>query len=276
MTAFTLDPSASPRPPGSVVLRRWPAELWSREPRLAAYGALLLALLVPMAVAWGLDDRVLRGANVWIKPMKFSLSIAVLALTTAWFAGHLPDAQRRGRAMRWIVWLLIGAGSFELAYITLQAGLGRGSHYNVGDAFHATMYALMGIGAIVLTATQPMLAWQLYRHPDPGRPPAYRQAVILGLVLTFVLGAGVGSVLSGQPPPDGLAGVPLFGWSLAGGDLRPAHFVGIHAEQFLPLAGLAAVSLVGNARAKVLVWVAALAYVALCVALFARGLPPPV
>ena len=67
--------------------------------------------MLPMAVAAGLDERMLRGVGVWIKPMKFALSIAVLALTTTWFAGHLPAAQRRGRAMSWIVWLLIGAGS---------------------------------------------------------------------------------------------------------------------------------------------------------------------
>ncbi len=40
-------------------------------------------------------------------------------------------------------------------------------------------------------------------------------------------------------PPDAVPGatVPIFGWALAGGDLRPAHFIGIHAQQLLPLAG---------------------------------------
>ena len=202
MTALTLDPATSTRPTIARGLRLWPAELRSREPRLVAFGALLLALMLPMAIAWSLDDRILRGANVWVKPMKFALSIALLSFTTAWFAGHLPAARRNGRAMDWIVWLLIGAGSFELAYITLQAGLGQGSHYNVGDLWHLTMYALMGIGALLLTATQPMLAWQLYRHPDPAQPAAYRLAMLLGLVLTFVFGAGVGMLLSGLQRPS--------------------------------------------------------------------------
>jgi hypothetical protein len=252
-------------------LPHWPAELLARERRLAVYGMVLLALLLPMAVAWGLDDRMLRSANVWIKPMKFALSIAVLAFTTAWFAGHLPARRREGRAMDWVVWLLIGAGTFELAYITLQAALGEASHYNVGDLWHGVMYTLMGIGALVLTATQPMLAWQLYRHPDPSRPAAYRQAILLGLVLTFVFGAGIGGLLSNLQPPSGGATVPLFGWSLGGGDLRPAHFVGIHAEQVLPLVGLTAMAL-GDRRAKVAVWVAALAYTVLFAALVVWGL----
>lgn len=271
MSSLTLDPATAPRFSRGVAMRRWPAELWARERRLAAFGAVLLAVLVPMAVAWGLDDRMLRGANVWIKPMKFGLSISVLALTTAWFIGHLPVARRSGRAVDWIVWLLIGAGTFEFAYITLQASLGQASHYNVADVWHATMFNLMGVGAILLTATQPMLAWQLYRHPDPAHPAPYRQAVLLGLVLTFLLGAGAGMLLSQVQPPEGGVSMPFTGWSFGGGDLRPAHFVGIHAEQVLPAIAWGTVAL-GVRRAGVIVWVATLAYAFLFTLLLAWGM----
>ena len=271
MVALSLSGRLSNRVPLAIPLRDWPGELITRERRLAVYGAVLIALLLPMAVAWALDDRMLRGVNVWIKPMKFALSISLLALTTAWFVGHLPAARRVGRPVDWIVWLLIGAGSFELGYIILQAALGQGSHYNVGDPWHATMYTLMGLGAIVLTATQPMLAWQILRHPDPNRPAAYRQAVLLGLTLTFVYGAGAGGLLGGLQPPDEGVRLPLFGWSLAGGDLRPAHFVGIHAEQVLPLIGFAAVALQMR-QPKTVVWVVTLAYSALFAVLVAWGL----
>jgi hypothetical protein len=275
MPALTL--ASKPPTRAFTTVRTWlrqaPAELLARERRLAIYGAVLLLLLVPMAIAWGLDDRMLRGDNVWIKPMKFGFSIAVLALTTAWFIGHLPTAQRASRATDRIVWLLIGAGTFELAYITLQAALGQASHYNVGDAWHGTMYTLMGIGALGLTATQPMLAWQLHRHPDASRPVAYRHAVLIGLVLTFLFGAGVGMLLSGLQPPSGGTGatLPLLGWSLAGGDLRPAHFVGIHAEQVLPVIGLVAAA-AGLRRAKAVVWASTAAYALLFALLVAWGL----
>ncbi|MES1161990.1 MAG: hypothetical protein ABUL50_02880, partial [Rhizobacter sp.] len=203
-TTATLAANHPCRAPSVLPLRELPAALLARERRLAIYAAILLALLLPMALAWGLDDRTLRGVNVWIKPMKFAFSIAVLALTTAWFVGHLQAARRNSRAIDWIVWLLIGAGTFELGYITLQAALGQGSHYNVGDALHATLYTLMGIGALTISATQPMLAWQLYRHPDQSQPAAYRASVLIGLVLTFLFGAGVGGLLSNlQPPNDG-------------------------------------------------------------------------
>lgn len=256
--------------------RRIANELLERERRLALYAALLLALIVPMALLAGLDERVVRGANVWIKPIKFALAIAVLALTTAWFVGHLEPTQRKSRAVRRIVALLIGAGSFELGYIALQAALGQGSHFNVGDALHGIMYTLMGVGALLLTATQPMLAWQLRSHADPARPPALRLAVRWGLTLSFVLGAGSGMLLSGLQPPDAGAGpmLPVFGWSLQGGDLRPAHFIGIHVAQALPLAGLWLSRRAVASDVRVARWVRllALAYTVIFAAALAWGL----
>lgn len=273
MPTLTIAPERPRAATTLASLCAWPGEILRREPRLAIYAAVLFALLLPFAIAWGLDERTLRGANVWIKPIKFALSIGVLALTTAWFVGHLPAERRSGRAVDWIVWLAIGSGSFELAYITLQAGLGEASHYNVGDAWHATMYNLMGLGALILTATQPMLAWQLFRHPDPDRPRAYRSAVLIGLLLTFVFGAGVGALLGNLQPPAAGVTLPLFGWSLAGGDLRPAHFVGIHAGQLLPLIGFGAARFAAR-RGSMLVWAATSLYSLLFASLLVWGLPP--
>ena len=245
-------------------------ELFRRERRLALFGFALLALLVPLALAGALDERTLRGANVWLKPMKFALSLSLFALTTAWFVGHLLPAARRLRALDWIVWVLIGSAGFELAYIALQAGLGQGSHYNVGDPVHGALYGLMGLGALALTATQPALAWLLLRHADPRLAPAYRLAVLIGLVLTFVLGASVGGLLSGMQPPE-TAALPVIGWSLAGGDLRPAHFLGIHAQQALPLVGLVVAGVKARSASRK-VWAAAAVYVLLFAAALAWGL----
>lgn len=261
------------RAPGAFDASRRPHvvhELLARQRTLTVYAGVLLLLLVPAALAWGIDDRLLRGANVWIKPMKFLLSIAVMALTTAWFVGHLPVHRRGGLAVKIVVAMIVGAGSFELIYIAWQAALGQGSHFNVGTPFHAAMYIAMGIGAVVLTASQPLLAWQLYRHGDATLPRVYRVSVLIGLSFTFVLGAATGALLSGVQPPNA-PGLPLLGWSTVAGDLRPAHFFGIHAEQLLPAAGLA-LAASGVRHAERWVWLVAAAYASGCALLVVQAL----
>lgn len=202
---------------------------------LAWFGLLLFALMVPAALAFGLDARELRGVPVWAKPLKFMASIGLFAWTTAWLAAGLDAAQRRSRAWRVAVTVLVAAGTAELAYITTMAALGQGSHFNFSEPWRVVAYQLMGAGAMAMTATQLVLAVLLWRRrarvPEAGQP--MHRAIVTGLVLTFVLGAGAGALLSAVQPPAGMA-LPLFGWHGAG-DLRPAHFLGLHAQQLVPL-----------------------------------------
>ena len=232
--ASTVTRVARPAQRLRAVLR----ELISRQRALAVFGLLLWTLLLPTAVAWGLDDRPLRDANVWAKPAKFLLALGAFSLTTAWLVGWIDMARRRSRPVKVAVATLIAASTLELAYIVVQAARGQASHYNVGDPLHQALYAAMAIGALLLTASALPIAREIHRNGLPTVPVVMRQAAVHGLVLTFVLGSGVGMLLGGLQPPSGqgVATVPLFGWALAG-DLRIAHFLGIHAQQLLPLAG---------------------------------------
>lgn len=261
---LTLNPRANGRRPWPLAL--W-CDAWRADRALMIFASLLLALLLPMALGLALDERTLRGVSVWAKPMKFALSLAVLAWTTAYFAGHVATARRTSLAP--LRWVLIGAASFEFGYIALQAALGQASHYNVGDAVHGALYTLMGVGALLLTGTQAWLAWLVARHARPGLDPALRLSSVIGLAFAFVLGTASGVPLSALPPPDASA-LPLLGWHLWG-DLRPAHFVGLHAEQALPLLG-AWVAARRLARAEALVVAAAVAWAAIFALLMATGL----
>jgi hypothetical protein len=68
--------------------------------------------------------------------------------------------------------------------------------------------------------------------------------------------------------PDGGPGLPFFGWSTTGGDLRIAHFVGMHALQGMPLvaAVFAAIGVDEGTRVR-LVQVAGVAWTGLVVLL---------
>lgn len=242
-------------------------DAWRADPILMTFAALLFALLLPMAFGLAFDDRTLRGVNVWLKPMKFALSLGVLAWTTAYFAALVQPQRRRTLAL--VRWALIGAASFEIVYITLQAAHGEASHYNIGEPLRAVLYQLMGLGALVLTGTQALLAWLVARHARPGVHPAYRLAVVVGLGMAFLFGTAAGVPLSMFQPPDASA-LPVFGWHLSG-DLRPAHFVGLHAEQVLPLLGAWAVAR-HEVRSRGIVVAASIAWALVFVALMALGL----
>jgi hypothetical protein len=210
--------------------------LREREPTLAAFALVMLLLAVPTLLALMVDTRLVHGVNVWVKPLKFMLSLALFAATTAWFFDLLPPSQRAKRPARVVVWTIVVAGLGEVAYISLQAWLGQPSHYNLADRTHALMYQLMGLGALSLMLTQLVLAHQIARHARPDVPPLWRQAVLLALCMSFGLGVGAAALLANAQPPAA-AGVPFLGWHVGGGDLRPAHFIGSHAVQAVALVG---------------------------------------
>lgn len=211
--------------------------IWERfrqnEPWLTRYSALLIAVVPLMLLAIALDERLFRGVSIWLKPLKFVLSTITFSLTTAWFMGYLPPTIRSSRAVKSIAAMVIATSLFEVLYIGFQASIGSASHYNVTDRLHAIMFVLMAIAAVGLTGTQAALAVLIRRH-GPRTDTAL--TAVIALWLTFVLATVSGMMLGGAQPPAG-AGLPFLGWHLNGGDVRPAHFLGVHAHQIIPLAG---------------------------------------
>lgn len=229
---------------GLAMSNRLPAWLAAAEPRLMAAAGVLLLALAPTLAAHLLDDRLLGGEPIWLKPMRFELALAVYLATLGVFHPLAGPGFARSRRGRFVVWAAIGTAYFEAIYIALQAGRGAASHFNYSSPTTSVMYSLMGVGAVTLAATSPLLAWGIARATPPGGWSAFRLSVVLGLVLTFVLGAvegmymaGTSGHLVGAAMEPAAQGLPLVGWSRAYGDLRVAHFLGIHAQQAIPLAG---------------------------------------
>lgn len=261
---------ALPRLPGPSIVQ----PLLERQRSLTVYGLATLALTFVAIALQAIDTRTLAtGVGVWVKPAKFFFSVSVFSLTAAWFFGYVRPERRRSRTMRATAATLIATATFELAYICWQAAQGLESHFNTGTPFHAAMYALMGLAAALLVATTLPLAWEIARRPAAGLEPSFVAAVAIGLVLTFVLGGGFGGYMSSQAghaigPVGGQ--VPVFGWNRIGGDLRIAHFLGIHAEQAIPILAALAAPLASRLRWTLIVG-GSLAYAALTVAIFAQA-----
>ena len=195
------------------------------------------------ALALGLlpfDHRLVTGSLVWVKPLKFAFSITAFAWTLGWLLADLPAPAQR--AVRRIGWGVALAMVVEQAVIFTQAARGTTSHYNQSSALNGVLFGFMGLFILlntVLTAWALYLAWR-YR---PHGPAGYVWGLRLGL-LVFWVGSLLGGFMihAGQHTvgaPDGGPGLPGLGWSTVAGDLRLAHFLGLHALQALPLLGWA-------------------------------------
>ncbi|AHJ98532.1 hypothetical protein [Hymenobacter swuensis] len=267
--------------PTAALAALMPVSTWLRvlhraNPVLAWAGWLHVALLLLALVLLTFDHRLVTGLPVWVKPAKFALSGLLYLWTLAWLLADLP-APANG-AVR----LVSGAAALsmvvEMACIFLQAARGTTSHYNGATAFDGLVFGLMGVFILVNTLAT---IWAVYLvwHYQPHGPAGYVWGVRLGL-LVFLVGSVLGGVMIrlGQHTvgaPDGGPGLPGLGWSTRAGDLRLAHFLGMHALQALPLLGWA-LSYWQPRHAGLLTWLGTAVYVGAVAALFIqamRGVP---
>jgi hypothetical protein len=265
MSAIALRRSGHVVPP-SAWLAAIDAEGRRRQPLLWGAAVFLLLTIPPTLVALLLDGRTVNDINVWIKPLKFEVSLALYLGTLAWFWEYLAPAARESRGLRTFALVSVTLIAFEIAYIALQSARGVGSHFNEATPVEGIVFTLMGVAALVFTAFAAVLGVAIARRPRSDLSPAFRLAVVLGLILTTVLGGAAGIAIAvngghwvGAAPTDA-GGLPIFGWTREGGDLRVAHFFGLHALQILPVAGW----LVARRRPKATgpIWAIAIAFTA--------------
>jgi hypothetical protein len=230
--------------------------LWRVDRLLTATGLLLLALLVPSVLGLWLGPRLITGAPAWLKPAKFALSTGIYTLTLAWVFSYVPDWPRTRRFVgRTTAMVLL----LEVAIVDLQAWRGTTSHFNVGTALDAALFAIMGLAIVAQTLASIAVAVALWKQPFADRAVGW--ALRLGMTITIV-GASIAGLMTRPTSaqladvgtthrlalagahtvgaPDGGPGLPVTGWSTRHGDLRVPHFVGLHALQVLPMITLLA------------------------------------
>jgi len=251
--------------------------LWTDAPAFTALALLLTLAMVPMLAAMALDPREFGGEDIWLKPLKFHVALAIYLLTLAFFARWMTEAQRSGRAWRWFVAVVCACVLGELVWIGGAAALGTGSHFNVSTPLWNAIYGLMGFFAAFLTSASFVMAVAIHRNAATGLEPALKLSLVLGLGLTlpltlivaFTMAAGTGHLV-GTPITD--ARLPLMGWSREVGDLRVSHFIATHALHVVPLVGWLVAGRLPDRAARAAVILAALAWVGLTFATFAQAL----
>ncbi|MBV8509437.1 MAG: hypothetical protein JO289_04650 [Xanthobacteraceae bacterium] len=226
--------------PTAVSRASWFERATPGQALLIGAALFLLLAMLPTFLTMAIEVRTLNGINVWIKPAKFEFSVAVQFLTVAWFLQLLPPEQRASRLATGLCQIMAAVGILEIAYIALQASKGEASHFNSSTPLSLALYSLMGIGAITMLSISGWLGIMILRHGDSSKPFVYITG--LSLIVGSLLGALTGIFMSmhhghwvGGLHTD-VGGLPIFGWSRSGGDLRVAHFFGMHIMQAVPIA----------------------------------------
>lgn len=256
------------RNPGGIA-----SELARRNRPLTAVAVLQSLLLAAFLVGLAVDPRTVGGDPVWLKPAKFAASIALFTATLGWVTPHLPAPDRVvGLASRGVAAGMV----VEIALIAGQAARGVESHFNTATGFDTAVYTVMGVTIVAsMTLVAWLLAWSWRRKFDVA--PAFAWGIRLG-VLLFVFAAFQGGTMNAlsQSATGSGATLPLVRWN-AGGDLRAAHMVGLHAIQVLPLVGYVAARAAQRGRIDrplAVVFAATLVLAAVMAAALAFGLAP--
>lgn len=214
--------------------------------------AMVLTLLATIVGVF-VDHRAITGAPVWLKPAKFAISVSIYCFTFVWL---LSLTENRPRLVRLAANVTVVSFIVEMVVIITQAARGTTSHFNVTTPLNSFLWLTMGTFIAFVWGMNLLVTVLLVRQRIPDR--AFAWSIRLGLFISLVGMAAAGlmvratptqmaAISAGQRPhiigahsvgvADGGPGLPIVGWSTVGGDLRVAHFVGLHGLQLLTLFG---------------------------------------
>lgn len=209
--------------------------LKNRNRLLYYFGWLNFIAFAACLLLYFIDTTFITGVNAWVKPMKFSLSIAIYSWTFGWLLHYLKSKMMANI----ISWFVIITMLVEIDIIIIQAARGEISHYNISSSLNGLLFGMMGvfigINTVINACTLILFLVESQVTIQGYRLLAWRAGLFLFLVGSISGGlmiANMGHTIGGI---DGGPGIPFTNWSTQAGDLRIAHFFTLHALQLIPL-----------------------------------------
>lgn len=197
-----------------------------------------LIAVIPCMIGLMVDDRMLMGVNVWFKPLKFAISQAIYVTTVGYLITFYPFSSRKKSIINNTVAFTL---LVEYLIIIYQGSRGVRSHYNFDTQIDALLFAIMGIFIGINVLIMLLFIIETLRK-KLNTTKVVQWSILLGWIVVFV-GSWIGGQMIGQMShnvgvADGGVGLPLLNWSTIAGDLRVAHFFGLHGLQIIPLFAL--------------------------------------
>jgi hypothetical protein len=238
-------------------------EIYLRNRLLATAGTINLVAALLMTLYAFVNTTEVLGINSMIKPIKFAISIWVYSWTLAYLLFYLNDQKR----VRNFSILSVIVMAFENLVIIIQAFRGKLSHFNQTEIVGGILYALMGIMIMIITIATLIIAIRFIRQKTYAINSTFALSIKIGLIF-FVIFSFMGGYMSAINSHNvggqiGEAGLPFLNWSTIFGDLRVAHFFGLHSLQLIPLFGYFISKNSNNgSKTKSLVWLFSILYFA--------------
>lgn len=209
-------------------------QLKSRNETLFYYGLLCFVVSLFFLVMTKVSTTQVYHVNAWYKPFKFAFSTFTLVWAMAWYCHYIPTFNIN--IFNWSLMVLLG---FEIVYIAIMASQGKISHYNVSSPFYSAMFSMMALAATLVTIYIAYVGILFFTHDFPNLPNHYVWAIRLG-ILIFVIFSFEGFLMGGRMSHsvrlvNDNSNLFILAWSKTVGDLRVAHFIGMHALQVLPI-----------------------------------------
>lgn len=208
--------------------------LFSLNPLLAWLGAVHFLLALALAIYYPFNEAVVLNINSVVKPIKFALSIGIYAWTMVLI---LPYIASEKQIVVYSI-MAIAVMGYEQIIITYQALRGHLSHFSTTPV-GSILFGIMGLAIATLTIWTLVLAIRSFWVSYEPAPDLLLNGIRYGIIvfalagfLGFYMGSNMSHSVGG---PDGGTGLALVNWSTLYGDVRVAHFFGLHALQLFPL-----------------------------------------
>jgi hypothetical protein len=217
-------------------------------------------IFIALLVYYPFNEVIVLGINSMIKPIKFALSIWIYSWTMAIILSYLNNS----RKVKIYSWVAVITMCFEQLAITSQAFRGELSHFNTSDFYGNLIFQLMGIFILIVTLWTAYITFIFIKQKKYRISPSIVLAIQIGLVY-FVVFSLFGGYIGGKSghtvgAADGEKGLWFLNWSTFFGDLRVAHFFGIHSLQIIPLFAIVVNKFLKNSIAIWFVWIFSIGY----------------
>lgn len=252
-------------------------DIFKRNSILAYLGAGFFVLAILLSMYALINPIQVLGINSMIKPIKFCISTWAYAWTMAYLLYYVNNQKR----VKWYSILACVVMIFENGVIVVQAFRGKISHFNQSDLIDGILYALMGVMIVWLTTATLVISIRFIMQKTYAISRPFALSIKIGLIM-FVLFSFLGGFMSVINTHNvggeiGQTGLPLLNWSTLFGDVRVAHFFGIHSLQVIPLFGyFMSIRFLDEAKAKTYILLGTLLYFSfICFTLYQAmiGLP---